>query len=97
MSIAVDSLWRDASGNVSGISGIATNVSGRDLTLCQITFNVLDATGIKVADAVASTNGLKAAQKWRFNATFLNPFGENFASIVPGQTTWLPPTPKPTP
>lgn len=88
--IAVDGLWRDASGNFSGISGIATNASGRDLLICTIAFNALDATGIKVADAIAATNGLQAAQQWRFQATFSNPFSVAFTSIAPGETTCLP-------
>ncbi len=91
LSITVDGLYRDGNGTVIGVSGIATNVAGQDLTSCTITFDVLDATGAKVSSAIAVTNGLKAAQNWRFQATFMNPFSVNFTSIVPGQTSWLPP------
>jgi hypothetical protein len=89
VSVTVDGLWKDGYGNVVGISGIATNVSGRDLTLCQITLDVLDASGVKVSGAMAATNGLKAGQKWHFQATFLNPYTVSFRSIEPGQITTI--------
>lgn len=88
--IALDGLWRDVSGNVSGVSGIATNVSGHDLLLCSVSLNLLDDAGVKVTEALATTNGLQLAQQWRFQATFSNPFSTTFTSIAPGVTTCLP-------
>ena len=90
ISIEVDGLWKDGYGNVIGVSGLATNVSGRDLMLCQITLDILDASGVKVSGALAATNGLRAGQKWRFQATFMNPYAVSFRSIAPGQITIIP-------
>jgi hypothetical protein len=90
VTVVVNGLWRDASGNVSGVSGIATNTSGRDLMLCQVSFDALDAQGVKVSSAVAATNGLKVDQKWRFQAVFTTPFSVVFTSVAPGQVTAVP-------
>lgn len=90
ISIAVDGLWRDGYGNVSGVSGMATNDSGRELTLCQITLDVLDSSGVKVSGAVAVTNGLKVGQKWRFQATLMTPYTVYFKTIAPGSVTVIP-------
>lgn len=87
VSVTVEGLWRDADGNVVGISGIATNTSDQNMTMCMLTFDVLDASGVKVSSALASTTGLKVDQKWRFQATFLNPFSVNFTSIEAGTVT----------
>ena len=89
VSVTVDGLWRNGYGNVVGISGTAVNESNRDLTVCQITLDILDASGVKVSSALAIANGLKAGQKWRFQATFLNPYAVSFRSIEPGQITTL--------
>ncbi len=78
-------MYKDALGNVMGISGTATNNSGRDFRTCMLSFDVLDATGAKVSSALASTIGLKAGQTWRFQATFTNPFSVQFRSVAPGQ------------
>ncbi len=87
VSVTVDGLWTDDEGNVVGISGIAINTSGRDLIMCMLSFDVLDASGVKVSSAVASTTGLKADQKWRFQATFMTPYRVNFTSIEAGTIT----------
>ena len=71
-------------GSVLGISGTATNESGRNFRTCMLSFDVLDATGAKVSAAIASTIGFTAGQTWRFQATFLNPFSVQFKSIAPG-------------
>lgn len=71
-------------GNVSGISGIATNTSHYDINACVLTFDILDKDGIKVGDAIASTNSLKVGMKWRFQATFTNPFLTSFSEIRAG-------------
>ena len=87
VTIVVDGLWRNGAGDVSGISGIATNVTHRDLTVCIINLDVLDASGVKVSSAIASTTGLKAGQQWRFQATFTTPYAVSFSSIGPGSIT----------
>jgi len=89
--VVVDSLWKDDYGNVMGISGLATNESGRNLATCMLSLDVLDTTGIKVSSALASTVGLKAGQTWRFQAVFTNPFSVQFRSVLPGQLITYPP------
>jgi hypothetical protein len=54
------------------------------LITCVLNLDVLDASGVKVASAVASTTGLKASQTWQFQALFTNPFSVKFQSIAPG-------------
>ena len=49
VSVTVDGFWRNGYGNVVGISGTAVNESNRDLTVCQITLDILDASGVKVS------------------------------------------------
>src|SRR5208282_3834890 len=73
VSVTVDGLLTNSDGDVAGITGIATNTSDLTLTVCMLTFNALDASGVKVADLMASTTGLKAGQKWRFQAMFVTP------------------------
>ena len=87
--VTVEGLYRNGYGTVIGISGTAVNESNRDLTLCQITLDILDGSGVKVSSAVAATNGLKSAQKWRFQATFTNPYVVTFRSIERGQLTTI--------
>lgn len=91
ITVTVDGLFRDAYGNVVGISGIATNGTGRDLVTAMISWDVLDATGTKVSSALASTTGLKSAQRWRFQANFLNAYAVAFHSIGPGNIVTFPP------
>lgn len=90
VSVEVSGLWKDGFGNILGIDGIATNVSDEDLQLCQVTFDVIDQSGVKVSSAIAVTNGLKAAQSWRFQATFTTPYAVNFSSIAAGSITTIP-------
>jgi len=89
VSVTVDGLWKNGDGDVVGITGIATYAAsdGRDLTVCMLTFNALDASGVKVADLIASTTGLKVGQKWRFQAMFVTPVRVNFTSIEAGPIT----------
>ncbi|SRR6266851_2464843 len=87
VTVSVDGLWKDGNGNVSGISGVAVNNGSKDLTLCMITLDLLDASGVKVSSAMASTNGLKSGQQWRFQATFLTQYSVSFTSIEPGTVT----------
>lgn len=89
VSVTVDGFWRNGHGDVVGISGTAVNEANRDLTLCQITLDVLDESGVKVSSAMAATSGLKAGQKWRFQATFMNPYAVNFRAIEPGHITTI--------
>jgi len=90
ISVTVNGLWKDGYGRVIGIDGIATNVSGEDLQLCQITFDVIDQSRVKVSTALAVSNGLKAAQSWRFQASFTTPYAVNFSSIESGAITTIP-------
>ena len=90
VSVAADRLWRDAGGKVAAISGTAMNMSGRDLTHCQIRFDVLE-QGTQETHAIAVINGLTAGQESRFEATFTPPFDVDFSQIVPGQIIVLPP------
>jgi len=82
--VVVDGLWKDAAGNVAGISGLATNESDKDLSICNVSLDILDDGGAKVSTAIASTIGLKAGQNWRFQAVFANPFSVSFKSVAPG-------------
>ncbi|MGE5307034.1 MAG: FxLYD domain-containing protein [Alphaproteobacteria bacterium] len=68
--------------SVVGITGIASNGTGRDLQSCLIYFDIVDSSGIKVADAVASVQGLRAGQQWRFHATFTTPLSTFFKGAV---------------
>jgi hypothetical protein len=86
----VTGLLTDGYGNVIGVGGLATNVSGHDVTFCRINFDVLDASGTKVSGIVADTNGLRAGQRWRFQGAFMNPFPIGFSSIDPGPITVVP-------
>lgn len=68
-----------------GITGLAINESRRDLHICVINFDVLDAAGVKVSSAFASTTDLNAGQSWRFQAVFANPYSVSFKSVMPGE------------
>ncbi len=90
VSVAADRLWRDAGGKVAAVSGTVTNMSGRDLTLCEIRFDVLE-QGTQETHAIAVINGLRVGQESQFQATFTPPFDVDFTQIVPGQIIVLPP------
>lgn len=70
---------------IVGLEGTATNVSGRDYRMCALYFDVLNASGEKVADALAGISGLARGQTWRFQALFMNPFATSIKSIAPGR------------
>lgn len=89
--IVVDGLYRDGYGNVLGVSGEATNLTGRDLVTVMVTLDVVDGAGTKVSSAIASTTGLKASQRWRFQAHFLNAYAVSFRAIEPGNIIIFPP------
>ena len=91
INVVVEGLWENGHGNVQGVNGLVTNLSDRDLTLCQVTFDLLDVEGTKVSSAIAATSGLKVGQKWRFQAPLTSPYTVQFSAIVPGQTTVSPP------
>jgi len=84
--VTVDGFYRQGM-SIVGLSGIAENVGSRSWSVCTISFDVMDAEGVKVGDAVAFTNGLAVGQKWRFQAAFTIPFGATFKSIGPGRMT----------
>lgn len=90
VSVTVNGLLRDNEGTVIGIDGVATNVSGEDLKLCEVTFDALDAAGLKVSSAIAATTSLKSGQGWRFQATSTNSFAVRFVTIAAGPITTIP-------
>lgn len=55
-------------GGVGGFRGAATNTSDEALTYCIITLELLDPSGAKIGDAMATTTHLDAGQTWRFDA-----------------------------
>lgn len=55
-------------GGVGGFRGSATNTSDEALSYCIITLELLDPTGAKIGDAMATTTHLAAGQTWRFDA-----------------------------
>ncbi|MCK6445515.1 MAG: FxLYD domain-containing protein [Planctomycetes bacterium] len=55
-------------GGLSGFSGTATNTSGEALSYCIVTLELLDPSGAKIGDAMATTTHLAAGQTWRFDA-----------------------------
>jgi hypothetical protein len=81
VTVTVEGLWKNGLGEVSGISGTAKNVGNVDLKLCEVKFDILDSTGVKVSDALASTYGLNAGQTWRFQATFTTPYAVSFSTV----------------
>ncbi len=74
--IVVDGLYR-LGDTVVGVTGMATNTTNADVRQCTVNFDVVDQSGVKVGDAVASTLGLKPGQQWRFQAAFTIPFQHN--------------------
>ena len=89
VAVTVDSLLTDSNGDVWGLSGTATN-EGSDLATCMLTFDIMDASGAKVGDAIASIEGLRSNQTWRFQATISVPSSVYFTSIQPGQVMAIP-------
>jgi hypothetical protein len=84
--ITVNDFSGDGNGNITGVSGTATNVSGKYLKVCTITFNVIDSSGTKISEAIASTLGLDSGQSWKFQAGFDSPFSLDSTHLTPGQT-----------
>jgi hypothetical protein len=85
VTITVDGLWKNDYGQVLGISGTAKNVGAVDLLTCMVHLDIVDGGGVKVSDAVASTQGLARGQTWRFQATLMSPFSVSFKAVRPGQ------------
>jgi hypothetical protein len=85
VSVVVGGLLRDDAGNVVGISGVATNTTDRDLNFCTVSFDIMN-SGLKVTSAAASApGGLKAGQKWLFQAAFVD--SVTFTSVEAGIVT----------
>lgn len=53
-----------------GVSGLATNETGRRLRMLALTLGVYDKDGVKISAAHASTTALEVGAKWRFDAIF---------------------------
>ena len=83
----VTGLSYNGAGQVVAINGIATNKSGRDLQTCMITFDLLNSSGVKVGEAVASTLNLRDGQQWQFQAFVGGVFGVPISSVQPGSVT----------
>lgn len=88
LQISVDGFYKIGTSYV-GLTGTAQNVSGKDLTMCSITFDIVDSMGAKVGDAIANTQGLRAGQEWRFQALFTTAFATTFKGIRSGRVTVL--------
>lgn len=93
--IEVDGVYRRGLGvygaiaPVAGITGTATNLTGRELKECTIYFDIEDSSGVKVGYALAHAHGLRAGQQWRFRADFTTPFETSFKSIRPSRVIIL--------
>lgn len=57
----------DSIGNMY-IRGTAENFSETDYNYVQLTFEIYDSSGAKIADGLANTSGLSSGQRWRFEA-----------------------------
>lgn len=85
--VKVDGLYRAGMGVVLGLSGTATNNTGRDLRGCGLGFSILNGQGEKVGDAVAFTQSLRAGQVWRYQAVFSVPFATTFERVELAEVT----------
>lgn len=52
----------------STITGEVVNASDEDYEYVQLSFSLLDDADTKIADALANTSGLRAGQRWRYEA-----------------------------
>jgi len=84
--ISVEGFYKNGSSYV-GLAGTVQNVSGKDYTMCAISFDIVDSMGAKVGDALATTQGLRAGQQWRFQALFTTAFATTFKEIRSGGVT----------
>jgi hypothetical protein len=50
------------------ISGTIENFSNNDYSYVEVTWDVEDSSGAKIADALDNTSGLEAGQRWNFRA-----------------------------
>ena len=81
----------DRYSTVYAFPGVAENRSGRDLTMIIVRFDLYDAEGAKVAEAFASSNGLKKDGVWKFQAVVLGQFTRvSFKRIESGRMQVLP-------
>lgn len=61
-----------------GVSGIATNETGRTVHTLMLSFGFYDAKGVKLADAIAVTQSLSPGAKWRFDAFPISPVDRKY-------------------
>ena len=66
--VRLDGVIVDRAHAVHALPGVAENRTGQDLAMVQLMFGLYDASGAKVADAVAHSNGLKKGDVWKFRA-----------------------------
>lgn len=55
-------------GGVAGFRGVATNLGDETLSFCTVTFELLDPTGAKIGNAMATTQHLAPGVPWKFDA-----------------------------
>ncbi len=70
------------------ITGTLTNLSDEDFSYVQLTYDIYDASGVKIGDAYANTSGLAAGATWRFEATHLDTDTSNIASYQLSEVTY---------
>ena len=75
---------------VGGIRGIAENRTGKKLTLCAITFQLLSDSGAVTATANAVTQHLEAGQRWEFQAAVFSPYQARFSEVRVGGISAVP-------
>jgi len=57
-----------AFGGVAGFQGLATNTSSEPLQFCTVTLDLADAAGVKVGQAMATTQHIAPGGSWKFDA-----------------------------
>lgn len=67
-----------------GINGTATNTRLTSARMVALTIEVLDGSGVKVAEAMAITQNISPGQSWRFMAP-MNPPLNGLSSVTLGK------------
>lgn len=55
-------------GGIAGLRGVATNVGDETLQFCIVTLELLDPSGAKIGNAMATTQHLSPGVPWKFDA-----------------------------
>lgn len=64
--------YNDLLGYSVRITGLAKNVSGRNLSYASVEFSVYDESGYNIGTAVANVNNIAGGDTWRFEAVLLD-------------------------